>query len=399
MDAPPIKKQRRRRLSRSNATYPTLFLPDELIVEILSSLRVKNIVRLKCLSKPWNALISDPSFIEKHLKKSSRNPHLTLFWNQRKEGVNVLPFPVHGLLKNQSINVYSHNFHRFNEHCTIVGSCNGLLCLLFTYPTPYPSYLLKYWLLFWNPATGTRSKKFELTRPDSSHFYYPKLAFGYDASTRTYKVVAIRVDEASWKSAVKVFSLGNNSWRNIQSFNTVPVKWFDIHYRFHDYNDGVHLNGTVNWLTRKSIDQFSIVSLDLSTETYKQFLLPSDFNGVPSIRQPDLRVLMDSLCFSHVSNKTEFVLWHMKEYGVQESWTQLFKISYQNLETHNTHGGNRLACIYVNGDMVIFANDFRNRAFIYNVKDKTVEKIDTKKNSIQWFGEAKDYVESLVSVH
>jgi len=193
MDAPPIKKQRRRLPSRSNATYPTLFLPDELIVEILSWLRVKNIVLLKCLSKPWNALISDPCFIEKHLKKSSQNPHLTLFWNKRKEGVNVLPFPVHGLFKNQSINVYHHNFHGFNKHCTIVGSCNGLLCLLFTYLTPYPSHLLMYWLLFWNPATGSR-------------FYDSKLAFGYDASTRTYKVVAIRVDKASWKSAVKVFS-------------------------------------------------------------------------------------------------------------------------------------------------------------------------------------------------
>ena len=88
---------------------------------------------------------------------------------------------------------------------------------------------------------------------------------------------------------------------------------------------------------------------------------------------------MDSLCFSHDSNKTEFVLWHMKEYGVQESWTRLFKISYKNIEKQNTHAGNRMACIYVNGDMLIFAYDYCNRAFIYNVKDKTVEKIDTKR--------------------
>jgi len=35
--------------------------------------------------------------------------------------------------------------------------------------------------------------------------------------------------------------------------------------------NGVHLNGTVNWLTRKSIEQFSIVSLDLSTEHTSSF--------------------------------------------------------------------------------------------------------------------------------
>jgi hypothetical protein len=44
--------------------------------------------------------------------------------------------------------------------------------------------------------------------------------------------------------------------------------------------------------------QFQIVSLDLSIETYKQFLLPSDFNYAPSFQQPELRVLMDNLFFT-----------------------------------------------------------------------------------------------------
>jgi len=146
---------------------------------------------------------------------------------------------------------------------------------------------------------------------------------------RTYKVVALRAEksDASWKSMVKVFSVGDNCWRKIQGFNTVPVDWFIFHHQHIHLNDGVHLNGTINWLTHMSIihaEQFQIVS----TETYRQILLPSDFIGVPFIHLPVLRVLMDSLCFSYDSNKTEFVLWHMKEYGVQESWTQLFKISY-----------------------------------------------------------------------
>jgi len=65
----------------------------------------------------------------------------------------------------------------------------------------------------------------------------------------------------------------------------------------------------------------------------------------------------------------------------------------------NILDGYELVCLYVNGDMAILANGFRKRAFIYNVKDRTVERIDTRKNSIHWFGEAKDYVESLVSLH
>ncbi|KEH22370.1 hypothetical protein MTR_7g445580 [Medicago truncatula] len=105
-----------------------------------------------------------------------------------------------------------------------------------------------------------------------------------------------------------------------------------------------------------------------------QFLLPSGFNEVPFL-EPVLRVLMDCLCFSYDSNTTGFVLWHMKEYGVEESWTQLFKMSYQNLPMLKTDPGFQLACLYVNGDMVIFENKFCNRAFIYNLKDRTVERI------------------------
>jgi len=411
MDTHRIKRRRRR---RSKASFPTVFLPDELIAEVLSFLNVKTIVQLKCLSKSWNALISDPTFIEKHLKKSSQKPHLTLFWNQRIKGFNLVPFPVHRLLKNPSITVYSDNFHRLKSknNCIVVGSCNGLLCLHFHSLTRTPTAVhLKEWLRFWNPATRTRSKKLgtlcysTASGEDMSIILsYFKFTFGYDASTRTYKVVTIRrqKNEASWKNVVNVFSLGNNCWRNIESFIVISSIRLDIQYRRRlcALSVGVHLSGTVNWLAVYKlithVEQFMIVALDLSTEKYKRFQLPSGFNEVPFL-QPVLRVLMDCLCFSYDSNKTEFVLWHMKEYGVEESWTQLFKISYQNLPMLKTDPGFQLACLYVDGDMVIFANKFCNRAFIYNLKDRTVERIKIR-NSIHWFTQAKHYVESLVSV-
>jgi hypothetical protein len=47
-------------------------------------------------------------------------------------------------------------------------------------------------------------------------------------------------------------------------------------------------------------------------------LLPSGFDQVP-LFEPNLQVLMDRLCFSHDFNKTEFVIWQMKDFGVQDS--------------------------------------------------------------------------------
>jgi len=400
MDSPPIKKRHRQ---LSNA-----FLPDELIAEILSFFEVKTIVQLKCVSKSWNNLISEPTFVEKHHQKSSQNPHLTLCWHEGRKGFNVTPFPVHCLLQNPSITVNNNKFHRFKVQCKVVGSCNGLLCLLFH--SIRRTRTVVHWFRFWNPATRKKTKKLGLCystprriRKDiSTPLSLFKFTFCYDASTRTYKVVAFRVKNK--QGEVKVFSLGTNYWRNIQSFPVSPLNLLDCHYRRRRcrLNDGVHLSGTVNWLaTYKPVIhviqyEFVIVSLDLSTESYKQLLPPLGFDEVPFF-QPVLSVLMDGICFSYDSKRTEFVLWHMKEYGVQNSWTQLFKISYQNLPIRNIDNWFEPMCFYVTGDSVILAtNEYGIHTFIYNLKNKSSERIKIR-NCILWL-EAKEYVESLVSV-
>jgi F-box interacting protein len=155
------------------------------------------------------------------------------------------------------------------------------------------------------------------------------MSFGYDNSTDTYKVVNLH-------RGARVFSLGDNAWRNIQSF---PVNYY--------VKAGVHFRGTVNWLAIDNyifdyndqddyydcgyittIEQFKIVSLDHGKETYKELLPPRGFVQVPHIK-PSLCMLMECLCFSHVVEQTHFVLWKMTDCGVEESWTQLIKINFQ----------------------------------------------------------------------
>ncbi|XP_059664089.1 F-box/kelch-repeat protein At3g06240-like [Cornus florida] len=46
------------------------YLTQHLIVEILSKLPVKALLRFKCVSKRWRSLISDPHFIKAHLNQS-----------------------------------------------------------------------------------------------------------------------------------------------------------------------------------------------------------------------------------------------------------------------------------------------------------------------------------------
>jgi hypothetical protein len=179
------------------------------------------------------------------------------------------------------------------------------------------------------------------------------------------------------------------------------------------------VSGTLNWLAVQNkfnkknqidhqhltIDQFVIISLNLSTETYLQLLPPRDFDKVPCVL-PTLSVLMDSLCFSHDFHKTDFIIWQMKEFGIQESWTQFLKISYNNLCKSLQYDYEFLlfpVCLSENGDTLILAWTWslgwhdHEQAIIYRLRDKAALKTEIA-DKIKWF-HAKDYVESLVSTN
>ncbi|CAK8541083.1 unnamed protein product [Lathyrus sativus] len=387
-------------------------LPNELLAEIFSLLRVKCLMRFKCVNKSFNSLISDPYFIHMHLNKSQRNPNLTLILQQNYKfsDCNVTTFPISGILDTPLTTVQFDHYYDLNENNSswwIVGSCNGLLTLI---DTSTPPFNCDSRICFWNPATRAKTEYF---LPSSNISF--QFAFGYDTLNEIYKVVAFHVELdvkrrktnmvkfCNARSMVKVFSMGNDSWRNIQSFPALPF------YRFNNnsINNGVYLSGTMNWLALRDyfcfnylfcsnegsidLDQFVIVSLDLSTETYTQFLLPQSFDKVPRF-PPALVVLRDCLCFCHDFEETCFVIWQMKDFGVQESWIQLFKISYTYFFKWLD-----LLPLYLseNGDTLILANDEYDEAFIYHHKNNRVEKIETT-DDILW-SQSKNYIESLVS--
>lgn len=99
--------------------------------------------------------------------------------------------------------------------------------------------------------------------------------------------------------------------------------------------------------------------------------------------------------FAHSSQQNDFILWKMKEYGVEESWTQLFKTSYEKLSRHCFKDCLHMVCLYKNGDMAIFANEFEHHEVIYNLRNKKVEKIRVN-GWIYWFFHENVYVECWI---
>ncbi|XP_058766707.1 F-box protein At3g57590-like [Vicia villosa] len=109
---------------------PILFLPNDLITNILSRLRVKYLIQMKCVSKSRNTLISHPIFIKMHLIRSSLNPQFSLI-SSHKGDHSFVPFPVTLLWENRNIEIPHDPYYQLNDkNCDeIVGSCNGLVCL------------------------------------------------------------------------------------------------------------------------------------------------------------------------------------------------------------------------------------------------------------------------------
>ncbi|KAM3249609.1 hypothetical protein P3L10_011379 [Capsicum annuum] len=158
-------------MEHSILKIPTL--PLELIIEILSRLPVKSLLKFTCVSKSWLDLISSPEFIKSQLELSANNKYNThqrlklyyrneysfrslrsLLYEPDKEEASDSNYPIKKL-KSSS---YS------------MGSVNGLICLVDESDDLY----------LWNQSIR-KYRKLPNSRTNTmmliSHFVY---SFGYD---------------------------------------------------------------------------------------------------------------------------------------------------------------------------------------------------------------------------
>ncbi|XP_026384626.1 F-box protein At3g07870-like [Papaver somniferum] len=108
---------------------------------------------------------------------------------------------------------------------------------------------------------------------------------------------------------------------------------FGYDYKTDDYNtSGVLLNGAVHWLRSRLSETSSamIVSMHISEERFEELQLPMTLPTTLTIHEMNMGVLEECLCALAHMQRT-FQVWVMQDYGVSESWTKLYTITFESM--------------------------------------------------------------------
>ncbi|KAF2293398.1 hypothetical protein GH714_001269 [Hevea brasiliensis] len=313
-------------------------LPQELLEEILSRLPVKSILICRCVSKTWYSLITNPSFIACHLKKTAaRNSGLLFFSYCKTE-----PCPPYR--NNESYLLYpdelfANPVEELDRPCKgfkglfdIVGSCNGVFCLSYGYYAP----------ALWNPSVR---KIVNIPRPNvtftSRGFHKHSHGFGFDSSTGDYKLVRIvYLPDSNFNfdkipPLVEIYSLRSRGWRKVDN---------DLKCVIPDFSTSAFLNGTCHWVATKPPNGpgvcDAILSFSLGDEVFGEMEVPDclakKYHYI-NVAVSDGSLLL--VAFTETTEERCFSVWMMKEYGVPGSWTKLFNISHLAIYEGSLHLG------------------------------------------------------------
>ncbi|PHT32853.1 hypothetical protein CQW23_29190 [Capsicum baccatum] len=331
------------------------------IMEILSRLPVRSLLRFKCVSKFWMAFISEPYFTLKHLNHAKNDQNSQRFlvsqWSslycsslssvQRVEEVQKLDCPSNAEL------------WRCFLYC-----CYDSLALIGVYN--YLVHTHQLWL--WNPSTR---ESIVLLGPKFPPDLFFTWGLGYDSVSDNYKILKIDL-----KSRSEILTLKSGSWRLT---NKYPI---GVHPELLYTDSLVFVHGAFHWIS--DITGFTVTALSISTESYRNigfrmvncysaaeiwlFVLslghPKDhldyvLNLIPlgknrnrakndqnsqkflvnrkDLLEDEFLLYCSSLssvqrieevqkldCPSNVGNTFRF--WVMKDYGITESWAELLTI-------------------------------------------------------------------------
>ncbi|XP_015073220.1 F-box/kelch-repeat protein At3g06240-like [Solanum pennellii] len=222
--------------------------PEDIQKDILLRCPVKSLLRFKCVSKSWCALIKNPKFVQQHLKNSSP-PQLLAYTVGTSDDAGQGP---------RSITLISEeNPQTFKGMTHLIGSVDGLFLMYRTIDTMISCAL-------WNPATR-EVRSLQIPLPAPIIFDAPMLGFGLDPVTNDYKIVYSHC--GYWrKYTASVYSCSRGSWRIFEPKEPLPF-YTDVKHSF----GTAYLNGSYYWLLRGGDHRnYTILSFEFGSEMFEE---------------------------------------------------------------------------------------------------------------------------------
>ncbi|XP_059432374.1 F-box/kelch-repeat protein At3g06240-like [Corylus avellana] len=359
------------RQANQSETAMAATLPYEIMEEILSRLPIKSLCRLRCVSKLWRFLISDPHFIKMHLKRRSMHKVFMSFIYRCKiqffdyEALFNGDDDQNSAVKNLQLPVETGSI----RSAKLLGSCNGLLCL----------GLGERNVIVWNPCIR-EYKKLQEPQGEGDGSY----GFGYDSCNDDYKLVRVIRGNGSEKMInVDVFSLKTSSWRRI-CYGGCKFDLLDPM--------GTFFNGSVYWQAKHGGDtdrMTLIVSFDLVEEKFRELPKPDGSFAAG----PMLGVLGECLCACCSEFRKGVELWAMEEEGAEVSWIKLANVSRRTEPAYVLDYSIPL-CFAKNGEALILQGGLKVDA--YNLQENRCRRIFISPYELSEF-DGVLYLESLVS--
>ncbi|XP_004298527.1 PREDICTED: F-box/kelch-repeat protein At3g06240-like [Fragaria vesca subsp. vesca] len=400
---------------------------EDVVEQILSTLPPKSLMRFKCVSKRWYALITDPRFVAKHFSISKQNnrctPCVLLKRLLHEDNNGDQTQKVFSLLKfRNNVDIDIDNDGGDDEHsfvsgvedidippCLslktqgsslhIVGHCNGIVCLVAA---------LSGEVILWNPAihdfkllplqpylpdspeiVGSPLPGWPKDVPISIHRdYMDNLGFGFDPRSNDYKVVNIGFPGVEHPAdgyninlppKTAIYTLSSNSWREMKTFSLETQSTILLPDRFQ-----VYFKGMCYWLGRElhkeillfdaMTDEFIrniIILFDMADEVFHDMLLPDSLYD-PNVLCFNMRLLVwnESVALFGMRNGNSFSgssfgIWVMDDFdGPKSRWTK--HISFDLIEK---------PLAFLKSDEILMADtkDTKGRIFSYNLSTKRLK--------------------------
>ncbi|XAR62777.1 hypothetical protein NMG60_11017649 [Bertholletia excelsa] len=304
---------------------PPKHFPSKILIEILSRLPVRTLIRFTSVCKSWYLLIKDPRFIVKHsnLSSSYNTDNLLIVPKKLKLcGPNFY----HLLSEETFVEYWKSEFPLRTKSRTVavIGSCNGLVCLTDKYRHTFGRAVY-----LWNPSI----KILKPLPPPGFCTIEPRivLGFGFQESMNDFKIVRIGYNHNDRRvlAEVEIYSLGTDLWRTIN----VDVPYYATHKCM------AFVGGNIHWLASgtgsKCCD--TIMFFNFTDEIFGEILLPNDVKkraGQMKLFVMGFKELLHlfelSWIPSRITRKNScFGIWVMKEYGVAESWIKHFNVQVE----------------------------------------------------------------------